>query len=197
MPPVGMDVPEVLLRGTADAAALCYFAGIATLIAGHSASAKVAAQSAEHIQGTNHCCMPHLARSLSTVGCMLLVMHTLLAFELVHHWSHTLAYRDTARQTQELVGWNWGGGVYVNYTFILAWTADVGWSWLFPHSYSRRPAAGTLIWHSFALFIILNATVVFGGGFPRLLGLVGCTALAIVAWRAWHGARGEGLGARD
>lgn len=187
MPLLGMDMPEVLLRGTADAAALCYFAGIATLVARHTATAKVAAQSNGLVQGASRFCMRRLGRNFFTAGCLLLIAHTLLAFELVHHWSHALAYRDTARQTQEVVGWNWGGGVYVNYAFILAWTADVGWSWLFPHSYSRRPAAVTLAWHSFALFIILNATVIFGSGFSRALGVIGLMLVAVAAWRARRG----------
>ena len=35
--------------------------------------------------------------------------------------------KNSARQTAEVFGLDWGGGLYVNYAFTAAWVADVAW----------------------------------------------------------------------
>src|SRR4051812_41967809 len=69
------------------------------------------------------------ARGLWTLGCGFYLAHVLCAFGFFHHWSHGAAYQATARQTRELVGWEWGGGLFVNYLFTAIWVADVLWWW--------------------------------------------------------------------
>jgi hypothetical protein len=69
------------------------------------------------------------ARLAWTAACLLLVVHAALAFHFYHGWSHAAAYRDTARQTSEVFGYDWGGGLYVNYLLIAAWALDVGYWW--------------------------------------------------------------------
>ncbi|MBL8848547.1 MAG: hypothetical protein JNG89_02645, partial [Planctomycetaceae bacterium] len=70
--------------------------------------------------------MPRRAEVLwSAAGWLLLAAHVLCAFHFQHHWSHAEAYAHTARRTAETVGWNWGGGLYVNYAAIALWGADV------------------------------------------------------------------------
>lgn len=108
-----------------------------------------------------------------TIGCAALVSHFICAFNFYHAWSQASAYSDTARQTAEVVGINWGGGLFINYAVALLWASDVIWWWLAGmSSYRRRPWVITLIWHSFLIFIIFNATVVFKDGPTRWVGLL-------------------------
>ena len=58
-------------------------------------------------------------RLMNTAGCAVFITHVASAFAFYHHWSHSAAYEGTARQTAQLTGWNWGGGLYVNYLFGL------------------------------------------------------------------------------
>ena|SRR5687767_7277758 len=108
-----------------------------------------------------------------TTGCAALLAHLVFAFHYYHAWSHTSAYLDTARQTAEVVAVNWGGGLFINYAVAIFWTADVAWWWFAGvSSYRRRSWALTMIWHSFLIFIIFNATVVFKDGPTRWIGLL-------------------------
>src|ERR1700752_70197 len=117
-----------------------------------------------------------------TVGCAALVAHFIAAFHFFHAWSHAHAYIDIARQTEEVFGINWGGGLYINYAVAVLWTTDVAWWWIAGvSSYRRRPWLLTLIWHSFLIFIIFNATVVFKDGATRWVGLLICLSL-IWSW---------------
>src|SRR5258708_31308395 len=58
-------------------------------------------------------------RGLWTLGCLLLWAHVACAFAVYHHWSHDDAYARTARETAEMIGVDWGGGIYFNYLFVL------------------------------------------------------------------------------
>jgi hypothetical protein len=122
-----------------------------------------------------------LARLLWTAGCAALLAHAASAFHFQHGWSHAAAYRDTARQTAEVSGLDWGGGLYVNYALMALWVADVCWWWARGlRAYRRRPWPLAIAWHAFLLFIVFNATVVFATGFVRLAGLGLCAALVFV-----------------
>jgi hypothetical protein len=115
-----------------------------------------------------------------TIGCTALLVHFISAFHFYHAWSHASAYLDTARQTAEVFAINWGGGLFINYAVALLWIGDVAWWWLAGvNSYRRRPWLLTLIWHSFLIFIIFNATVVFKDGPTRWIGLLICLSLCL------------------
>ena len=104
-----------------------------------------------------------------TIGCLALVAHFICAFHFYHGWSQASAYSDTARQTADVVGVNWGGGLYINYAVAGLWIVDVGWWWFSGlSSYRRRPWLPTMIWHGFLIFIIFNATVVFESGLTQM-----------------------------
>jgi len=120
------------------------------------------------------------ARLAWSIGCAALLAHFICAFQFFHAWSHASAYVDTARQTAEVFGINWGGGVFVNYAVAILWTGDVA-SWWFAglSSYRRRPWPLILIWHSFLIFIIFNATVVFADGLTRWIGVVVTLCLSL------------------
>jgi hypothetical protein len=115
-----------------------------------------------------------------TVGCAALLAHFASAFHFYHAWSHESAYLDTARQTNEVLGINWGGGVFVNYAVAILWISDVA-SWWFAGvgSYRRRPWWLTLIWHGFLVFILFNGTFVFAHGSGRWIGLILCLVLCL------------------
>lgn len=117
-----------------------------------------------------------------TVGCIGLVSHVICAFNFYHEWSHESAYRETARQTAEVVGLDWGGGLLINYAFVLAWLLEVAWWWRGGNDYWRRPRLFEIVWQGFFIFMIFNATVVFKTGPLRWVGLTLCVALAILWW---------------
>lgn len=122
------------------------------------------------------------ARVVWTVACVSLIAHLISAFQFYHGWSHAAAYCDTARQTEELFGLNWGGGLFINYALLIAWIVDLAWWWRSGlNSYRKRPWLLVALWHGFLIFIIFNATVVFGGGFVRWVGLAICLLLTF-AW---------------
>jgi hypothetical protein len=115
-----------------------------------------------------------------TMGCAALILHFICAFQFFHSWSHESAYVDTARQTAAVFRINWGGGLFINYAVASLWFADVAWFWLAGvNSYRRRPWLLTLAWHSFLIFIIFNATVVFKDGMTRWIGLLVCLTLCL------------------
>ncbi len=120
------------------------------------------------------------ARLAWTIGCGALLAHFASAFNYYHAWSQTSAYSETARQTAEVFGINWGGGLFINYTVAVLWLVDVAWWWFAGvSSYRRRPWLLTIIWHSFLIFIIFNATVVFKDGLTRWIGLLTCVTLCL------------------
>ena len=122
------------------------------------------------------------ARLAWTIGCAALAAHFICAFNFYHAWSHESAYVETARQTAEVFKINWGGGLFINYALALLWITDVAWWWVAGlSSYRRRPWLLTLIWNSFLILIIFNATVVFKDGFTRWLGLLVSLTL-ILSW---------------
>jgi hypothetical protein len=159
-----VDLSDLLLRGTAWASLLAW-----------SASEWLRAR-------------PGRGRALFSLGLLALLAHSALALAVRYGWSQQAAWRDTARQTESLTGLAFGGGLAVNYAFLLAWSVEAAWWWLGPASYGRRGAA--LGWSLRALFffMFLNGAVVFARGPVRL---VGGLALAAVAW-SWSRGRGTG-----
>jgi hypothetical protein len=123
-----------------------------------------------------------------TFGCTFFLAHVICAFAYYHDWSHAAAYRETARQTAELTGFHWGGGLFFNYLFALAWLIDVLWWWLAPASFARRSPRAACIWHGFFFFMVFNGTIVFGHGPVRWFGALICAGLAGL-W--WHGRRDD------
>lgn len=120
------------------------------------------------------------ARLVWTVGCLGLIAHTICAFHFYHDWSQASALRETARQTAEVTGSNWGGGLFINYAFLTAWAADVAWWWRGLELYQRRHWLITAVWQSVFIFMIFNATIVFKTGVVRLTGIGLCLGLLLV-----------------
>lgn len=114
-----------------------------------------------------------------TLGLLLALVHTLLAFDLVHNWVHADAVLATARQTDAVFGAAVGWGVYVNYVFFIAWAADAAW-WRKAPEVWRRPALVTWTLRIFYLVIIVNAAIIFATGPRRALGVLAVSWLARV-----------------
>ena len=119
-----------------------------------------------------------------TCGLLLAVVHTLIAFGVVHHWTHSDAERSTAMQTQAVFGVQAGWGVYVNYVFLAVWLADAWWWRAAPQDV--RPRAITWGLRAFYAVIVFNAAVIFAAGLRKLLGVL------IVSWlaRVWSATAG-------
>lgn len=118
---------------------------------------------------------PGAARVLWTAAFLLMLAHVFMAFSEVHHWSHRTAHDDTARQTDEMFGVYWGGGVFFNYALLLVWAVDVVRWWRGGFSIGTQ---------AFLAFMWLNGVVVFGRGWVRWFGAVVFLTLGVLAWRA-------------
>jgi hypothetical protein len=126
-----------------------------------------------------------VARVAWTAACVALLAHVAFAFNFYHGWSHDAAYRETARQTENVVGLNWGGGLYINYALIIGLVLDTIWWWVVGlEAYRQRRWPLLAAWHGFLVFIIFNATVVFKTGFVRWAGLIVCLGLCLLWLRA-------------
>src|SRR5689334_13509938 len=80
------------------------------------------------------------ARLTWTLGCALFLAHVAAAFGFFHGWSHAHAYAETARQTRDRFGLDWGGGLYFNYLFTVLWVADAAYWWTAGvDAYDRQP----------------------------------------------------------
>ncbi|HMV46624.1 MAG TPA: hypothetical protein PLD20_12255 [Blastocatellia bacterium] len=122
------------------------------------------------------------ARWSATVGCAALALHIVCALHFYHDWSQASAYREVERQTAEVTGAAWGGGLFINYAFLALWMADVVWWWRGLEPYRRRHWLITAAWHGLFVFMFFNATVVFKTGWVRWLGAALC-AMLFLLWR--------------
>lgn len=118
-----------------------------------------------------------------TAGFLLLVVHVLCAFHFYHDWSHHEAFEQTAAETESLLGWRFGGGVYFNYLLIAVWCFDVAWWWIAASRYERRSRKAAALVHGYIYFIVFNGTVVFESGPTRWAGIGVTTLLAVLIVR--------------
>ena len=158
-----MTLPEVLTKAPVWLSLAGYAFGAAT----YSLSA-------------GHRMWDAVARSSWTVACAGMLVHIGSAFLFFDRWSIDVAYRETARQTAEVFGVNWGGGVYLNFFLAAAWVVDVIWWWRGLDSYRRRSKAVEVGWNVFLFVMFFNATVVFASGVVRIVGLCVCAILCIL-----------------
>ena len=92
---------------------------------------------------------------------LILWVHFAAAFHFHHHWSHQHAFTHTAQRTGDMLGWEFGYGVYFNYLFLLLWAVDVCW-WLFsPAGYLHRRRWISVSIQVFFLFVVINGAIVF------------------------------------
>jgi hypothetical protein len=150
-----MNTGELLTRFTIWAAVLLYARGAVAAVCARRAGQRFTR-----------------GRGAWTLGCVLFVGHVACAFGFYHHWSHALAYTETARQTEAMTGFRSGSGLYMNYAFGLGWLAMMVWWWITPRQFIHQPRWLAGSWHGFAAFMIFNGTIVFGKGAVRWFGAV-------------------------
>lgn len=158
---------EELTRWTVRLAVACYLGRVFTDAAGWRTPADA-----------------RRARWLWTLGGAIYLVHVACAFHFYHGWSHAAALRHTAERTAEVVGWHWGGGLWINYAFTLLWCGDIALWWTRPAD--RHPRSPITYWTIQAIFAFLmfNATAVFGPPFWRWV-VVGVVA-ALLLLRPRH-----------
>jgi outer membrane protein assembly factor BamB len=123
-----------------------------------------------------------LARWLWTAGCVLLWVHVGLAMHYVYGWDHARMVSETARQTLEVTGWRSGVGVWFNYAVMGLWAGDAAHWWSAGHRrYFGRARWVSVGVYGFLLFMVFNATVVFGRGETRWVGAAACVGLVVWA----------------
>jgi hypothetical protein len=133
-----------------------------------------------------------VARAAWTAGVISLIVHVACAYHFYHNWSQAAAYRETARQTAEVTGLDWGGGLFINYALIIGWVVDVAlWRLRGLDAYRNRPGWLVAAWQGFLFFIIFNATVIFKTGSLRWIGLGLCLWLAFL-WLLVKGGKVSG-----
>lgn len=131
-----------------------------------------------------------------TAGVLLTVIHSAAAFIVYYGGSHAVAREATLRQTAALTGIPFGGGIYVNYLFLLVWTLDAAWWWYAPRTYHRRARWMSFAIRGFIFFIILNGAVLFADGWARVLGGVAVLSAGIGVWHQYDTSdirRGDGV----
>lgn len=114
---------------------------------------------------------PHWAWWCFFLGCLVAIVHTVLAFGIVHQWNHADAVQDTARLTREMYGVDFGPALYMNYVFLAVWLTDAIWWGAAPPGYVR-PAFATWALRGFYMLYLFNALVVFAHEWRRIFGLV-------------------------
>jgi len=121
------------------------------------------------------------ARRLWTVALALALVHAALAFDVHYRWSHEAASVDTARRTAAVTGMAWGGGIFVNYLFLVLWFLDALWWWIAPAAYVRRPVRLERARLALFLLMFVNGAVVFASNIARGVGIPSVAAVC-VAW---------------
>jgi len=163
---------------------------------------------------------PRTALAIWTLSCFLFTVHVACAFQFFHQWSHAVALRFTAECTKQLLGVEFGNGIYFSYLFLVLWVVDVVWLWQSrclrtsvansepagrPAGPARRGAtavprasirqletpAWRLVVHVFLLFIAVNGAIVFESGPTRWAGIAAClTLFGLAVHRGYNGGSG-------
>jgi hypothetical protein len=122
-----------------------------------------------------------LTRACWVLAWLAYLIHLGMAFHYYHGWSHDDAVRRTERES------GFGPGIYLSHAFTLVWLADVVF-WLgWPRRYAARsPWVGVAL-HGFLVFMIFNATVVFGHGWIRWAGAALLALVAAAVMLRWRG----------
>jgi hypothetical protein len=115
----------------------------------------------------------------AAMGLAAYLAHIAVTFQFAHGWSHAAAEAHTARRTLDVVGFEFGGGIYVNYAFTALWALEATWQIAWPVHWTSRAWWITAAVRGIFLFIIFNATVVFGVGPVRWFGAAVCLAIAL------------------
>lgn len=170
-----MSTGEMLVRGTAWLSLLGWAAS--EWLKGASASRPASARAP----------LERAARAAFTAGGLLMLVHAALALHVRYGWSHHAAARDTARQTREVTGLAFEGGLLVNEVFLVLWSLEVFRWWRAASSYRSRGRAVEWAVRAFFFVMFASGAFVFVPGPMRLAGAAALVAVAV----AWYRAAGE------
>lgn len=109
-----------------------------------------------------------LSRWMWTLAFAFHLIHVLLAFAYIHHWSHADAFNLVRERTLETTGFEAGFGIWINYLFTAAWFVDVMMWWVRGIDWPYRSRTYLLSLHAVCIFMFVNATIIFGPKFWRL-----------------------------
>jgi hypothetical protein len=121
-----------------------------------------------------------------TCGAAVFLTHVAAAFQFHHGWSHVAAYAHTARQTAAMTGFDWGGGIFLNYALTLWWPADATAVCVAAHRRRPLPRGYTRTTDLFFGFMTFNATVVFGPRWWLAVAAAWLAAVIVVRIRRRH-----------
>ncbi|MEM9367252.1 MAG: hypothetical protein AAGD07_14770 [Planctomycetota bacterium] len=111
------------------------------------------------------------------IGSLMIVLHILASYGLVHDWSHQAAIEATAEESERVTGIRAGWGVYVNFAFATIWLAySIA---MIVQRFRMEAVDGFVFW--FTAAIVFFATVVFETGLVRFSSIAGFFCLGI-AW---------------
>ena len=120
-------------------------------------------------------------------GALLALAHSIGTMMTFHQGSQLAAFESTAKQTEQLLGFRFGAGLYVNYLFVIVWLADAAIRLLLPKRYPDFPNWYRYVMTGFLVFIAINGAIVFQAGWTRYVG-IGC--LLFLGGLAWAKRRG-------
>lgn len=127
------------------------------------------------------------ARRLMTAGFVLLVMHTFMALDNFHNWSHEMARIAMELRTAEFLPQPFGAVIYGTYLFLALWAVEVAWSWLAFASWQCRPRWWDVCLQGF-LQVFGLVLILFLGGVaahyvpPPLPGALVAAVVAVATW---------------
>lgn len=119
-------------------------------------------------------------------GAIMIVVHIIASYGLVHGWSHTAAVEATAEESERVTGIEAGWGVYVNFAFAVVW---LGYSLAMVLGRRRWPRIDLGVF-CFTTMIVFSATVIFEAGAVRWLSVIGFALLATFETRSGRPLRG-------
>ncbi|HND51145.1 MAG TPA: hypothetical protein PLV92_02070 [Pirellulaceae bacterium] len=109
-----------------------------------------------------------------------LCFHTAAAFHFHHDWSHARAVAATARQTEEILGLGFGGGIFFNYAVLILWPLALALPGA-PLTNGRRCCSRFVtIVNVYVAFLFFQGVVVFGQGMVRIWGLLVTFAVVLL-----------------
>jgi len=117
------------------------------------------------------------------ISWVLCVIHVICAFHFRHQWNHDKAIQHTAEMTENVVGISWGGGLYINYVFLVCWGCSA-----IPGLVGKALTPRATSWlttglHLFVAFMMFNATAIFG---PAWWWIPTLSLIAAVTSRWWR-----------
>ena len=121
-----------------------------------------------------------LAWRLEWAAYIALCFHTAAAFHFHHDWSHARAVAATARQTEEILGLGFGGGIFFNYAVLILWPLALALPGA-PLTNGRRCCSRFVtIVNVYVAFLFFQGVVVFGQGMVRIWGLLVTFAVVLL-----------------